>query len=146
MTKALTFHATVANGKIPDGIRILIAQAIAGLEGKRITISVAVAKKRRSLNQNAFYWGSVIPPVIELFAENGTDIDADQCHEYLKKNVMGVTEVIKAPDGCIHVVAGKSRALATVEWENNMEKIRAWAAQYGKAIPFPNEHLNGGEL
>ena len=141
----MKFDATVTNGKLPDGIRMMIAQAIAALDGKRITITVAVAKKRRSLNQNAFYWGSVVPLVIELFAEHGTDIDADQCHEYLKKHVMGISEVVKAPDGTQHIVAGKSRDLATVEWENNMEKIRAWAAQYGKAIPFPNEHLNGGE-
>lgn len=141
----MKFDATVTNGKLPDGIRLMIAQAIAALDGKRITITVAVAKKRRSLNQNAFYWGSVVPLVIELFAEHGTDIDAEQCHEFLKKHVMGVREVIKIPRGEYYVVAGKSRELATVEWESNMEKIRAWAAQYGKAIPFPNEHLNGGE-
>ena len=139
--KPATFEATVIKGKIPDGIRQLIAKSLAVLEGKRVRITVGIAHKKRSLSQNAFYWSTVIPSVRERFKEHGTDIDAEQCHEYLKKNVMGVTEAIIAPDGTQHIVTGKSRDLKTAEWEKNMEKIRAWAATFGCVVPFPHEGI-----
>lgn len=139
MKSEITIESMVTDGHLTDGVRLQIAQAIKQMEGKRVRIKISEAKKRRSHSQNSFYWGVVVPAVIQMFADGGADIDPDQCHDYLKKNVMGITEVITDPSGALHIIAGKSRIKNTAEWEQNMDKIRAWAAQFGVAIPFPNE-------
>lgn len=141
MKQEITIEGLVTKGHLPDSERMRIAGLMSAWEGKRVRVKLSEAKKRRSVSQNAFYWGVVIPTVISMFADAGTDLDADQCHDYLKKHVMGITEVIKDPAGAQHIVAGKSRFKDTKEWEMNMDKIRAWAAQFGVAIPFPNEGL-----
>lgn len=137
--KPLKLESQVINGKLPDATRITIADAIKGLDGKRVIISVEEKKSRRSLNQNAFYHGVVIPTVRLAFLDAGTPLTAYECHEILFGAVVKHTKAITMPDGSIKEVRRSSTDMTTAEWENAMEMIRAWAAQWGIIIPLPNE-------
>jgi glycosyltransferase involved in cell wall biosynthesis len=44
-----------------------------------------------------------------------------------------------APDGVEYYLSGTTTDLSTQELEDYIEKIRAWAAEFGYEIPFPNE-------
>ena len=53
---------------------------IRSLAGKTVRIKVSLYQKRRSLNQNAFYWGVVVESVTQLFRDNGNYVDPEDTH------------------------------------------------------------------
>lgn len=151
MTNKQTFLAVVRDGKIPDYIRRQIADFIGALDGRMVRVTVEEAKKTRSLAQNDFYWGFVIPPIRQMFEDAGTSCSPDDVHCFLKEHVMGMTKVIILPDGTRRAIVETSTKLTTAEWETNIDKVRAWAAQWGVQVPFPNdgwidEVLQGAEM
>ena len=100
-------------------------------------------KKRRSLNQNAYYWGCVLPPIVAMFREHGSNVDAEDVHAFLKDNVGKLKQVFVTPDGEVLSGPGSTAKLGTMEFEVYLEKVRAWAAEVlGIAIPLPNEQVS----
>lgn len=144
--KAREFIAPVLNGKIPAAVSQEIAEIIRAFEGKALAIKVSVAGKKRSLSQNAFYWGAVLPAVHEMFTAAGNDVSEPEVHEYLKEHVGKMVKGITGPDGRRSFVVRSSTELTTTEWETFMDQIRAWAAPLGAEIPFPNEALKSDEI
>lgn len=139
MPSSIEFSGIVQNGHLPAPVRTQIANTMQRMEGKRLAIKISEAKRRRSNSQNAYYWGVVIEQVRQLFADSGTDIDKEECHDFLKQHVGGLKDVVCDPSGARHSILKSSTKLTTRDWEDYMEKIRAWAAQFGCQIPFPNE-------
>lgn len=139
MKKAVVYQSIITSGRVNPRVHKLIQTLLAGAEGKLVAISFKEVKRTRSLNQNAFYWGVVIPMVRGMFAEHGSDIADDALHVYLKREIGGMVETIHDPHGVVHQVVTTSTELTTNEWEDYLTKIRAWAAEFGLIIPFPNE-------
>lgn len=135
----ITFEGIIANGHLPGSVRLQISDAMRRAEGKRVRIALSEVRRRRSSNQNSFYWGVVIPAVKELIADYGTDADEEEVHAYLKEHVGGFKMIVTDPSGVKKTIPGSSRKLSTYEFEAYLEKIRAWAAQFDFQIPLPNE-------
>jgi len=145
MTKEIKFFSKVTNGKLAEGVSITIRDLIAKMEGKNLVITIKEQGKRRSQQQNDFMWGFVIPPIKQMFEDAGTPCTPDDVHAYLKEHVLGMMKVMVLPDGTRRAVVESSTQKDTIEWEDNMEKIRAWAAGWGVVIPYPNENLEPPE-
>lgn len=135
----MQFFSKVEQGHISEGCRKSIAAALKSLEGKFTKITIEEKKKNRSLSQNAFYWGVVIPAIVNMFNEYGNNVDAEQVHEFLKAEVGKLNQKVILPDGEIKTISGSSAILQTLEFEEYLTKIRAWAAEWGVLLPFPNE-------
>lgn len=90
-------------------------------------------KKARSLNQNAYMWGVVYKLIADFTGENEDDI-----HEILKKKFLGESTIMI---GGIEEIIGRSTTkLSTVEFEEYLTKVRAWANEKLEVfIPLPNE-------
>ena len=131
----------VEGGRINDDSRKKIAAAIADYNSKVISVEIKQAKKRRSIPQNRYYWGVIIPSIHALMVETwGNDMHKMEVHEYLKRYVGKVTKPIKLAGGGYDIVTNSSRELTTQEFEVYNEKCRAWGAQHGVAIPLPKEY------
>ena len=143
MQNSVQFFSKVEKGHISDGCRKAITNVLKSLDGKFAKITIEERKKNRSLSQNSYYWGVVIPLIVNLFNENGNNVDADQVHEFLKAEVGKLNQKLILPDGEIKNVAGSSAKLKTMEFEDYLAKIRAWAAEWGCIVPMPNE--GGGD-
>jgi hypothetical protein len=141
MTKEARFFSKVTNGKIAEGVSITIRDLIAKMEGKNLVITIKEQGKRRSDKQNAYYWGVVIPAIKDLFEAVGTSLTPEDVHCFLKEHVAGMMKVILLPDGGRRAIVESSTKLTTVEWESYMDKVRAWAAQWGVVIPLPMEEM-----
>jgi NinB protein len=139
----LELSCLVSNGRIPLETSQAVAAAIRRMEGKRLVISLREQKRTRSNNQNAFYWAVVIPLVLEMFVEAGNDTNPEEVHLFLKENVGGsvCVKVLLTPDGKRCPVLRSSADLSTAEFEDFLERVRAWAAEMGTQIPLPNENL-----
>ena len=132
----------VTGGKLSTGIWQDALKAVAELDGKRVSVSIAEVKPKRSRNQNAYYWGVVVEAVTQMFRDAGNYVDADDVHDYLKMRVGKLAQVIVTPDGEVTKSLGSTSKLSKPEFEVYVEKIRAWAAEYGCTIPLPNENIN----
>ena len=142
--KKMEFAALVTNGKLPRQTGQNIARLIAQMDGEHILITVAEQKRQRSNPQNRYYWGVVVAMVRQMFIDYGTPVSAEQVHEYLKMNVGKMIDMLIDPKGNPAPFLRTTTKLSTQEFEDYMEKIRAWAAGFGLIIPLPNED-DGGE-
>ncbi len=136
---AIEFDGLVKDGKIPHEMSLAIRDVIRRFEGKRVKVTIGKFKRQRSRRQNAYYWGVVLKYVHEMFLEFGNDVSSDDTHEYLKEHIGKLFKDIEGPGGEIRTIVRSSTELSTSEWEDFMEKIRAWAASVGLQIPLPNE-------
>lgn len=110
-------------------------------EGKQVVVTVARFVKRRSVRQNRFYFGFVLKPIWEALRDLGNDYTPEEAHLILKGTVGGLKKPVFDRDGeVIDWVVTSSTKLTTMEWEEWMERIRAWAMLHlGLKIPYPNE-------
>lgn len=123
------FTGTVLDGSLKFDNIYLFKNHLAGLAGRRVEITVDEERRKRTNNQNAYYWGICI----KLIADH-TGAEPEEIHEALKlhfcqKRFVG------------NLVAPSSTArLDTIDFETYLEKVRVWAQQeLGVSIPLPNE-------
>ena len=129
-------------GKVTGGIffhQSSVTKDIAKLEGKTIEVTVGEYKNKASNKQKRYYWGVVVPHVINMFKTHGTQVDKDETHEYLKKNIGRMFVLKRDLEGNKCVIATSIARLTTSGMEDYLEKIRVWASEFGYEIPLPNE-------
>lgn len=139
MTRDLEFSGLVTGGHLPPTVRHQIADSMRKMEGKRLSVKIAEFKKRRSNNQNRFYFGPFIKAIREWFLEQGYVFSADEIHDFLWRKVVKKTEIVILPDGTEYERRLSSTTNSTTEWERDIDIIRAWAAERDLQLPFPNE-------
>jgi len=132
-------HGGVKNGKfVPDHPRYLI-DGFKSLEGKRITVTIGKFRKPRSDKENRYYHGIPVKMIADYIGEE----NKRQVHEYLKVLFLTTIEYkqIGNTNKTLKFTRTKSTTeLSTVEFEEYLDSIRRWAAQFlGIEIPTPNE-------
>lgn len=143
MPNAIQLYSEVHNGHIDSNCRQSIANALKMLDGKRIKVTIEERKRARTLSQNSFYWGVLVPMVVNFMNDYGAIVDGEEVHEFLKQEVMKLRTEITTPEGEIKYITGSTAKLSTLEWEMAIEKVRVWAANVDLILPFPNETLLG---
>jgi hypothetical protein len=134
------------NSSVKDGVlatnRKYISDVIKTFEGANIIITIEKRKKKRSNNQNAFYYGVVIPIMMDAFKNMwGEYYSATEVHEALKAKYC-FKEQINESTGEILQIPSSTTNFSTIEWELYIEKIRAFAFEwFNVTIPMPNEQI-----
>jgi hypothetical protein len=133
----------IENGKVVRN-KQMILNAFNEFEGSEVLIIISKAKKHRSNNQNAFYWGLVIPIVQQgLKDATGEYRSAEMIHyNILLKMFAPENEIVNTETGeCITEKITSSQMTTTQFCEYVME-IQKWGAEFlGIDIPNPNENL-----
>lgn len=139
--KKISILTRVENGKFKRNIS-LIKKAVQNFEGKEIEITIKRKYKQRSLPQNAFYWGVIIPMFQELINEHWGEIkSSEEIHEILKSQC-NYTEKINQQTGEITKIPQSTTELTTAGWLEYEQKIRQFAMDFFNAtLPEPNEQL-----
>jgi hypothetical protein len=123
----------VVGGKFVPSDTATFKKAFWAHEGKQVDITVKRHRENRSLNQNNYYWGVVVPMVGEAIGE--TDIEA--VHEVLK---LEHNYYIAKIGGREIRVPQSTAELSTDEFERYLERARRWASEFLSIyIPLPNE-------
>jgi hypothetical protein len=114
-------------GKIenPQGVR----KAIAALPEGRY-LMVVEKKNKRSTQQNRYYFGCVLPIVLEGLRDAGWKEfeDAEEVHECLKHKFL--KKHVANADGEAMEKIASTKKLSTVEFNEYIENIAQWAAEY----------------
>lgn len=131
-------YGTVIEGHLTRDADLRFLTALATNTGKDVKITVERGRKR-SLNQNSYYFGVVVPAVQDMLIEYGNDVDTEETHSFLKEHVGKLVSAVTDKRGRRMAIVKSSTALSSKEWEEYMERIKRWAAQEGVYIPDPNE-------
>lgn len=131
-------------GEIDEKCKVTIYQAaklkewIEKYKGQQVTISFKLKGKKRSNNQNSFYWGVVVDMIMKRLNDLGHDLTPEETHDFLKGR-FNFKEIEAVADHFIEVPRSTSR-LDTLEFIEYIEKIQVWASTFlGLYIPEPNE-------
>lgn len=136
MDKKVTF---AANADKPDVAARRLIELLRHFEGRNVDISISRMQTTRSLRQNSYYWGVVIPLAQVGFYEIGYDFDEKETHEFLKNKFLS-KDVIDESTGEVLGKIATTRKISTLEAEKYYEDIRRFGAEFLNInIPMPNE-------
>lgn len=137
--RGVEFSGEVTNGHLPQEQRQRITTLLRRMEGKRVVVEIKPYRKRRSLPQNNYYKGVVVPMFRDFLNSYGNNVSNEFADRMLKLGV-DFTREVKMPDGEIEIEPRSTTELSTTEFNEFVEKVIAWAAlEWNFEIPLPNE-------
>lgn len=114
--------------------------------GQEITLRVVRQKKRRSSDQNAFYWAVVLPDILKGLRELAESVgelpvftDEDELHEALKW--VFLRKVCALPGAGNIERMPRSSQLSIAEFSEYLDKVRHWAAERNIYVREPYEAM-----
>ena len=128
---------SVLYGQIDNGGKLsfddiaAFAKVRAALRGQAVQISITPRRKPRSLQENNYYWGVVIPLLCDW-----SGFTAEEMHDAIKNKFLFDFDKRHGL-----ALIGSTSKLSTVEFEKLMSEIRTWASEQGVFIPEPNEEI-----
>ena len=136
----MIFSSTISGGKISSSqVRRDIIKALKSFDGKRVDIEITDGSKKRSLSQNAYWFAALEKHAVPVFREYGDNWSTFSIHEFIM-NELGYQEALTDNKGRVFVSRKHSSRFTTKQWEEYMERARAYLAmEHGIAIPLPNE-------
>lgn len=105
------------------------------------------AKRQRSLSQNAYFHGVVLPLVFEGLRDAGfDDVDDEETAKMVVKNLFAKKWIHNA-DGVGIEYVQDTHKMTTVEFSEFIDKIIKFGVEFlGIQIPYPNEYLKNWGL
>lgn len=142
----ITYISHVKNGKLTRN-RQPIAKAIQSFEGKDIEITISKVKRKRSNDQNAYWWGVVVPIYHKLFTDAGHVCDHNGAHyllcDLIRENYPDTVlfDEVLINDTYVKRTKGTSE-LTKSEFMSLIAKAQQLASEwFGAYIPDPNQQM-----
>ncbi len=107
------------------------------LEHGNVKVTVAEAKRTRSLEQNAYLWGVVYPTILQSSAEMD-GWTADDLHELFLGEHYGWQTITGLGRRRMKPI-NRSSKLTTLQFMDHIAFIQQYMAERGVYIPDPNE-------
>jgi hypothetical protein len=134
------YETTITNCtlSLPEQAKQLLAVELKKLDGKKVVFKLEQKRNQRSLNQNKYYWGCLIPTINQSLGYN--DNEANIIHELLKEMFLGKTIYNKFTKTRRKIVRSTSD-LTTLEMEDYLTTARTYmSGQHNIYIPLPHEY------
>lgn len=111
-----------------------------GLKDGRYKIE-ANTYSQRTLPQNRYYWGLVIPMIQQGLKDMGTEVNKEEVHEFLKSR-FNYQEVINKGTGEYVTIPKSTAGLNKEQFSQYIEKIQQFASEFlNIVIPDPNTQM-----
>ena len=123
--------------------RSLIVDAIKLFEGANVKLSIRKRYKKRSENQNDFYWGVWMPIFQKLFMDEWGEFKTpNEVHEILK-TACNYEERVNEATGEVFKFPKTTTNLSTYDWEKEFKpKVKQFAFDFfNTALPEPNSQM-----
>lgn len=129
--KNYLFGRVDADGRLAFDDVAAFARVRGNLRGQQVQILIERRAKPRSLQENGYYWGVVIPLLSEW-----AGYTSDEMHDALKEHFLS-----RFDDKSGLSKIRSTASLSTSEFEEFLSKVRQWASEQGVFIPLPNEEI-----
>lgn len=123
----------------------LAAEVRAMFAGREFIAIFRTATKKRSSDQNRYYWGVILPMLAGAFQDAGNAIspnnpdDLQNLHDFLKQRYLP-PRILADRRGEGHELPPSTAALSTTEFAEYTEQVRQFAIEYFSLnIPDPGE-------
>ena len=123
----------IAQGKLHLEGRLVFEQAMSRFADGPVTVRVMAGQRQRSLQQNKYWHGVVVP----LFAEH-CGYDFQEAKDALALHLIP-HEVIDIKTGEIHTVPGHTAQLTVPQFNELIERAQRLGAEMNLYVPDPNE-------
>jgi hypothetical protein len=131
----------VKNGTLTRN-KNLIKDAITTFEGKQIVIKIEKAKKKRSTQQNRFYFGVIIPIVQNCLKDAGHIMTNESTHDLIKLKFLKEALFVNEDTGEVIERIKSTTELSTSQFMDLLAEINNFTFEYfGVTLPSPNEDL-----
>ena len=140
--KAFEIDTRIENGNFRQN-RSLIVDAIKLFEGTNVKLTIRKRSKKRSENQNSFYWGVWVPIFQKIFMDEWQEYKTpNEIHEILKAHC-NYEERVNEHTGEVFKFPKTTKNLTTYEWEKEFKpKVKQFAIDFfNTTLPEPNEQL-----
>lgn len=112
-----------------------LVEHLQNLSNELYDITIKKHKRKRSIEQNSYYWSCVIAPLANHFGYT-----SEEMHEELKLLFNRCVRESKVT-GKVLEYGGSTTDFNTTEMEIYLDKIRIWAlTEHDFKIMLPNEH------
>jgi|LauGreSuBDMM15SN_2_FD.fasta_scaffold08328_2 nitrogen regulatory protein PII len=138
----------IVNGEIVPLEEMLWLNELKRLSGREVEI-VIIPRPKRTLNQNAYYWGTIVYMIwtelkgrglqaSDLSTRTG-DLLRNDVHDFLR-SMFAQREKFNIITEEVEIETISTKDMTSIEFTNYVERIRQWAAEeLGLEIPDPNE-------
>lgn len=131
----------VKNGSLTRN-RNLIKDAIETFEGKQVVIKIEKFKKKRSTQQNRFYYGIILPIVQNCLKEAGHIMTIESTHDLIKLKFLKETLFVNETTGEVIERIKSTTELSTSQFMDLLAEINNFTFEYfGVSLPSPNDDL-----
>jgi len=139
----LQFNCYKKSGRLYIRNKALFDAEVQNLsEGKEYTLILKSKKKQRSIPQNRYYFGVVVPIVFHALRDAGfNEIKTkEDAHDILKLKFLKTT--INSESGEFIERIKSTTELSTSEFMDLLAEIQQWAVEFlNVEIPDPNEQI-----
>jgi hypothetical protein len=134
-------RSEVKNGTLTRNTN-LIKDAIQTFEGKQIVIKIEKAKKKRSTQQNRFYYGVIIPIVQNCLKEAGHIMTNESTHDLIKLKFLKEALFVNEETGEVIERIKSTTELSTSQFMDLLAEINNFTFEYfGVTLPSPTDDL-----
>lgn len=96
-------------------------------DGKPLRIILTSSDKKRTLEQNSFYWGFLLPQIAEQTWVEGRQYSDEVWHVHLAE-LFAEKEEIEMPDGTIFIRPKSTTKMKVAEFSKYLQQVEAYAA------------------
>lgn len=145
MSTKLTIFGNVTNGVVQ--LPYKFHKMITDLGLPRFKMVISEDRPKRSNPQNAYWWGVLVPHVLEGLRDSGHTFLSPDCkehcelvHELICDKYLPKEVNIVLKDGYGFIERGRTSRLNTKEMTDLIDNVRHWALEmFGIEIPLPDE-------
>ena len=139
--KKFEIITSIVNGKIKRNAKTVIS-AFKSFEGKNLVLILKPLRKTRSISQNAYYWGVVIPIWQNILqSEWGEFYSKEETHEFLKYNCNYVEKVNMGTGEIIRLSKSTTQNTTTDQEEFHLKCRQLAEEMFSVIIALPNEQI-----
>lgn len=142
----LTYFAKAENGTLKVTNRKGLVDDLLRMDGKQLVLTIEKKKNTRSLAQNRYYWGVVVPIVRAGLIDAGWEREkinnSEAVHELLKSIFCPKRELINENTGEVLELPPTTTGLSTTGMMEYFADIQRWAMEFlGCTVPDPGEQV-----
>jgi hypothetical protein len=135
----MKFFGSVKDGKLILSQKEALNQWVNSLDEKSVSIEIKEVGTRRSVQQNAYWWGVAIPYLQRGLTDLGWDLTAEEVHYFIKDKFLK-KQIVNNQTGEMTSMVGDTRTLSKKDFGEFLERVQRFAATtLSVIIPDPNE-------